>query len=177
MSYDDEQRSIGIKMAKAAGAKKTLAVIKDRSKGFKDILRTAVAEVPGGVDTLVTHILQAPPRWAYETLHHIPDLGSHRAALLKRAAMDSAVAFHTLRDVPNLGRHRDALLKKASEHPAWAHMTLRDVSNHGKHRDTLLQSVAKHPKSAYLTLKQVSDLGDRRKEIEDAAARYTAGRV
>ena len=142
-----EERQFGAQLANAAGATETQTAIKDKDKGFEDILKTAANECRerGGLDALLDNVLQGPPRWAYAALRYLPDVGSRRDELLTKAAGDPSSAFHTLRHVSDVGNHRDLLLKKATEDPGWAHMTLRRVSDLGNHRDLLLAAVEAPP--------------------------------
>ena len=49
-------------------------------------MNAAAAELPGGIDTLIEHILKGPSSWAYETLVAVPNLTpSHREKLIKKA--------------------------------------------------------------------------------------------
>ena len=143
-----EERQFGAHLANAAGAAQTQAAIDDKGKGFEDILKTAADECceRGGVDALIDNVLQGPPRWAYAALRYLPDVGSKRDELLKKAAGDPSSAFHTLRYVSNVGNHRDLLLRKAAEDPGWAHMTLRAIPNlENNHRDLLLEAMEATP--------------------------------
>src|SRR5215211_1103709 len=125
-----EERQLGAHLANAAGATQTQAAIEDKDKGFQDVLKTAADECRerGGVNALIDTLLQGPPRWAYAALRYLPDVGSRRDELLKKAAGDPSSAFHTLRHVADVGSHRDLLLQKAAEDSGWANMTLRTVS-------------------------------------------------
>jgi hypothetical protein len=111
----DEQRLFGIKLAKSGGVswQKTQAAIESKNGCFESILHTAVAE--GGVDALVSQVLQGPPEWAYNTLRYVPNLGANRDALLKKTAEDPEWALHALRLVPDLGNRRDFLAKNAGQ--------------------------------------------------------------
>src|SRR5918911_2108382 len=80
----DKDRRLGIDMAKALGATKTLAAIESKDACFAEILKVGVAEL--GLDAVVSQILQGPPEWAHRAYLNIPDLGSHSDALLQRAA-------------------------------------------------------------------------------------------
>lgn len=146
MNCNDE-RQLGIQLAKAAGAAETQAAFADNNCVPKKILQTAVAERlhTDGLETFVSHILQGPPRWAYLALRYLPDLGSQRDALLDKAAKEPQSAFYTLRYVPEVGSHRAALLKKVAADPGWAQMALRHVSHIGDHREALLAAVAAPP--------------------------------
>jgi len=79
----DEQRILGVKLAKAAGANKTLSAVKNQDACFHDIMRTAAEEV--GLDAFVSQVLQGPPEWANAALLYVPNLGSHRDALVQKA--------------------------------------------------------------------------------------------
>ena len=83
-NFYDRDRVTAMQIAKRLGATKTAAVIGDPTKNFKDIFAVAVPEI--GVDRLVAELIQAPPSWAHAALLYVPDLGSHSAALVKRAA-------------------------------------------------------------------------------------------
>ena len=107
----DEQRKLGLRLAKAAGATKTEAAIKDEELCHEDILKTAADEV--GVDTLVSNVLQGDPLWAHHTLRHVPNLGAGRDRLLQKVAESPTAAAHTVRYVPDLGSHRDAIMEAA----------------------------------------------------------------
>lgn len=81
-----KQRILGIEMAQSAGANLTQTTIEDNSKCFADILNAAATELPGGVDSLVEHILKGPSRWAYEALVAVPNLNpSNREKLIEKA--------------------------------------------------------------------------------------------
>lgn len=142
-----EERHLGAQLANAAGAAQTRAAIEDKNKNFEDIFKVAANDCceRGGVDALVSTVLQGPPRWAYAALRYVPDIGPQRDELLKKAAQDPSAAFHTLRDIPDLGEHRDALLKKVAEDPGWAQVTLHKVPDLGSHHGLLLAAVAPPP--------------------------------
>jgi len=142
-----EERQLGAQLANAAGGSQTRTAIEDKNKGFEEILRTAANECceKGGLDVLIDNILIGPPRWAYAALRYLPDVGSRRDELLKKAAGDPSAAFHTLRHVSNLGNHRELLIKKTAEDPGFASMTLRTVSDLDGHRDLLLAAVDAPP--------------------------------
>ena len=111
MSYD-EQRRFGIRLAQSENAVKTKEAIKDEHSCYEDILTTAADEV--GVDTLVSHVLESDPEWAYNTLIHVPNLGSHRDALIVKASESPEWALHTHRFVDDLGSHAEKVAKKAA---------------------------------------------------------------
>src|SRR5829696_7291341 len=121
-----EERQFGAQLANAARATETQTAIKDKDKGFEDILKTAANECRerGGLDALLDNVLQGPPRWAYAALRYLPDVGSRRDELLKKAAGAPSSAFHTLRYISDVGSHRDILIGKTAEDPGWANMTL-----------------------------------------------------
>jgi hypothetical protein len=142
-----EERRLAAHLANAAGATQTQATIEDKDKGFEEILKSAANECRerGGVNALIDTLLQGPPRWAYAALRYLPDVGSRRDELVKKAAGDPSSAFHTLRHVADVGSNRDLLLQKAAEDPGWANMTLRTVSDLGSHRNLLLAAVEAPP--------------------------------
>ncbi len=111
----DEQRLFGVKLTRTSGVdwQKTQAAIESKNSCFESILQTAAAE--GGVDALVSQVLQGPPEWAYNTLRYVPNLGQHRDTLLKKAAEDREWALHALRLVPDLGNRRDLLVRSAGQ--------------------------------------------------------------
>ncbi|MSQ48583.1 MAG: hypothetical protein EXR78_09430 [Deltaproteobacteria bacterium] len=108
MKYD-EQRRLGIELAKAAGLPKTQGTIESESCCFDDILKTALAE--GGTDALVSYVLQGPPEWAYQTLRYVP-VGAHREALLAKAAEAPEWALRAFH-FAQVRSQRSALLKSA----------------------------------------------------------------
>jgi hypothetical protein len=143
----NKERQLGAQLANAAGATQTQAAIEDKNQGFEDILKIAASECceRGGLNALIDNVLQGPPRWAYAALRYLPDAGSRRDELLKKAAGDPGSAFHTLRHVSDIGNHRDLLVKKIAEDPGRANMTLRTVSDLGNQRDLLLAAVDAPP--------------------------------
>ena len=110
MSYN-EQRRYGIRLAQSENAVKTKESIRDEHSCYEDILTTAADEV--GVDTLVSHVLESDPEWAYNTLIHVPDLGRHRDALIAKASESPEWALRTHRFVDDLGSNADMVAKKA----------------------------------------------------------------
>src|SRR5262249_3337597 len=109
-----EQRQLGLRLAKTLGARKTQDIIKDPTSSYELIIKTALMEI--GLDKLIPNVLEGPPEWAVYALRNIPNPGSHRDALLRKAAEDPESALHTLRFVPELGSHRRALTQKAGAH-------------------------------------------------------------
>jgi hypothetical protein len=107
----EEQRKVGLRLAKAAGATNTQAAIMNDDFCYEDILKTAADEV--GVDSLVSNVLQGDPLWAYHTLRHVPGLGAGRDRLLEKAAETPEVAAYTVRYVPDLGSQREAITEAA----------------------------------------------------------------
>lgn len=107
----DKERLHAMKLAKAVGAPKTLATLANKDACFESIIRTGMSEV--GLDTLVSQVLEGPPMWAQKTLLYVADVGSHRKALINKAAETPESAWDTLRFVDNVGSHRGALLKAA----------------------------------------------------------------
>jgi hypothetical protein len=167
----DEQRALGVQIAKQQGADATAQSIADKRQCFADILSAAVAEK--GLDVVVTGLLQGPPQWAAEALRHLSDLGPHRDALAARSAEDPGAAHYVLYHGAGVGEHRAALVAATAGDPSWAHMTLREVSDLGEQRDSLLAAVATDPDTARLALEQITDLGPHRDSIAAAAARAT----
>ena len=102
------ERAAGMKLALNLGAGKTLATIKDPNSCYEDILTTAQFEL--GLDKFAAAILQSDPFWAHKTLLHVPDLGSYRDAIIKKAAETPESALHTLRHVDDLGEHHAMLM-------------------------------------------------------------------
>ncbi len=80
----EQERAIGLELAKAAGAEQTLAAIKNDKFCYEAIFKTALQEK--GLDALVSNILQGPAEWSSFALQHLHDLGPHREALAQRAA-------------------------------------------------------------------------------------------
>jgi hypothetical protein len=109
----DEQRLLGMKLAKASGTsfQSTQSAIESKNSCFESILQIAVQEA--GIDAMVAQVLQGPPEWAFNTLRYVPNLGQHRDALLKKVAEDREWANNALRLVPNLGSSRDILARSA----------------------------------------------------------------
>lgn len=108
----DEQRGLGLKLAKALGATKTQESIKNANSNFETILKTASTEM--SLDRLVSKVLEGPAEWAYQTLRNVPNLSNdNRDALIRKAAEEPLSAVHTLRFVNDLGSHRNALSQKA----------------------------------------------------------------
>jgi hypothetical protein len=106
----DEQRGLGLKLAKSLGAVKTQEIIKNSN--FETILKTASTEM--SLDKLVSTVLEGPPEWAYQTLRSVPNLSNdNRNALIRKAAEEPLSALHTLRLVNDLGSHGKALSQKA----------------------------------------------------------------
>ena len=58
-------------------------------------------------------MLESDPEWASEMLQHIPNLGDHRDALLKKAATSPSSALHALRFVDDVGSHHQNLVLAA----------------------------------------------------------------
>ncbi|SDB80441.1 hypothetical protein GA0111570_102231 [Raineyella antarctica] len=129
------QRQIGLGLAEAENATRTSRVIKDPDACYDDIFAAAVEEI--GIDRLVARVLDNGPEWAYRVLLHVSDLGSHRSALIAKAAESPEWAFNTLRSVPDLGRHRDKLMATAAKSPEWALQTLRFVPDLGSSQHML----------------------------------------
>jgi hypothetical protein len=108
----DEQRALGLKLAKSLGAVKTQEIIKNANTNFETILKTASTEI--GLEKLVSNILEGPPEWAFHTLRDVPNLSNdQRSVLIRKAGEEPLSALHTLRLVNDLGSHRDALIQKA----------------------------------------------------------------
>ncbi len=107
----DEQRKLALKMAKEAGAEKTLEAIKNTDSCYADILKAAAEE--GGLNKLVPYILQGDPSWAYNTLINVPNLGNYRDELIKKASETPETALHTLRFVNDLGNHQEMVASAA----------------------------------------------------------------
>lgn len=108
----DEQRGLGLKLAKSLGAVKTQEIIKNANSNFETILKTASTEI--GLDKLVSNVLEGPAEWAYYTLRNVPNLSNdQRNTLIRKAGEEPLSAVHTLRLVNDLGSHRDALIQKA----------------------------------------------------------------
>lgn len=105
------QRRAGLKLALAAKAEKTRAAIKDESSCYADILHAAIEDV--GLDETVAKVLAGDPEWACQMLQHVPDLGAHRDALVRKAAESPASALDALRSVPDLGNHVQSLVLAA----------------------------------------------------------------
>jgi len=78
-----EQRRLGVKLAVKADAPKTLAVIKDTTSSYEDILATAVCEI--GAEKLAS-MLESEPEWAHYALLFVPDLGEGRDALVQASS-------------------------------------------------------------------------------------------
>ena len=77
----DEQRGLGLKLAKTLGAVRTQDILKDANNNFEAILKAASTEL--GPDKLVANVLQGPAEWSYHTLRYVPNLtGDQRDALL-----------------------------------------------------------------------------------------------
>lgn len=108
----DDQRKLAFRLAKQAGALKTLETIKDPKACYETILKTAASE--GGVDRLIDAVLQNDPWWAYKMLTFFPDLGEKREALLKKAAEDPQSALHAYRFVSGLDAGHQEMLQAAS---------------------------------------------------------------
>ncbi|MDX2416801.1 MAG: hypothetical protein QNK19_05000 [Xanthomonadales bacterium] len=105
------QRRAGMRLAIAAKALKTKDAIGDGSSCYEDILNAAIDDV--GLDTLTATILESDPEWASQMLQHIPNLGAHRDALLKKAATSPAAALHAFRFASDLGNHQQSLVLAA----------------------------------------------------------------
>lgn len=75
----EEQRKLGVRLAKEHGAEKTLAAIKDPNSCYTDILETAASEV--GMDKLVSVLKENDPIWATQALTVFSDLGDHHSDL------------------------------------------------------------------------------------------------
>lgn len=123
------QRRIGVRLAEAEKAPKTSQIINDPDSCYNEILTVAAEEI--GIDRLVARVLDNDPEWAYRVLLHVPDLGSHRDALIAKAAENPEWAFNTLRSIPDLASHRDELIATAVKSPEWALQTLRFVPDLG----------------------------------------------
>ena len=81
----DEQRALGLKLAKTLGAVRTQDILKDANNNFEAILKAASTEI--GPDKLVSNVLQGPAEWSYHTLRYVPNLtGDQRDALIRKAA-------------------------------------------------------------------------------------------
>jgi hypothetical protein len=108
----DEQRGLGLKLAKSLGAVRTQEIIKDPKSDFTTILKTASAEI--GLDKLVENIIEGPPEWAFHALRQIPNLSSkERDILIRKTAEEPLTAVHTLRSINDLGTHHNTLLQRA----------------------------------------------------------------
>ncbi len=107
----EKQRRAGLRLAVAAGAEKTQAAIKDESSCYEKILTAAIDDA--GLDAVTEKVLESDPEWASQMLQHIPNLGSHRDALLKKAATSPSAALHALRFAPDLGNHQQSLMLAA----------------------------------------------------------------
>lgn len=75
----DEQRKTALRLAKEAGAEKTLEAIKNPEACYGEILQTAAEEV--GMDKLVSILKDNDPIFATQALTHLPDLGENFAVL------------------------------------------------------------------------------------------------
>jgi hypothetical protein len=108
----DEQRGLGLKLAKSLGAIKTQQTLKDAKSNFETILKTASTEI--GLDKFIANVLEGPPEWAYHTLRHIPNLDNkHRDLLIRKTAEEPVTAVHTLRFINDIGAHHNTLIQKA----------------------------------------------------------------
>ena len=108
----DEQRGLGLKLAKTLGAVRTQDILKDANNNFEAILKAASTEL--GPDKLVANVLQGPAEWSYHTLRYVPNLtGDQRDALIRKAAEEPLSAVNTIRFISDLGSHRNALIQKA----------------------------------------------------------------
>ncbi|MBC7778375.1 MAG: hypothetical protein H7246_23285 [Phycisphaerae bacterium] len=85
-------RSAGIKLAEAAGAPKTAALIADKDACFQDIFESAVSEI--GPGPLVEALQKGPRLWSHMALSMLPNLGSHGEALNAALASSLAVSNH-----------------------------------------------------------------------------------
>ena len=81
------ERRVGIKLATALSAPKTVAAIKDLDSCYGDIFSVAAAEL--GADQIVSHILKlGHASWAQHALSHIPNLSlNQRQALAQQASV------------------------------------------------------------------------------------------
>lgn len=75
----EEQRKLGVRLAKEAGATKTLEAIKDPNVCYGEILKTAADEV--GMDKLVSVLRENNPIWATQALTAFHDLGEFHSDL------------------------------------------------------------------------------------------------
>lgn len=72
-------RSAGVKMAEAAGAPRTAAVIANKNACYHDIFNSAVDEIGHG--PFVEALKQGPRHWARTALNLMPNLGGHGTGL------------------------------------------------------------------------------------------------
>ncbi len=105
------ERLTALKLAQGIGAVKTVSAIKDPNQCYEDILKTAALEL--GLEKLVSYLLKEDPFWASNALQYVPNLGSYRDALIKKAAESPEAALHTLNLVDNIGSHANLLTASA----------------------------------------------------------------
>jgi hypothetical protein len=79
-----KDRRAGIKLAKAAGAPKTAALIANKDACFEDIFKSALSEV--SPDVLANALKKGPRLWSHMALHTMPDLNSDAKALIAAIA-------------------------------------------------------------------------------------------
>ncbi|MEM7573989.1 MAG: hypothetical protein AAF433_13865 [Bacteroidota bacterium] len=112
MNYDKQRRQ-GVRAAIAARADQTLAAIRDLNNCYGTIMKTAIEET--SVETLVEHVLDNDPEWAYRMLTLFPDLDPHhRKQLVAKTAEGEEAAISTLRFVPHLEDHEETMLTQAA---------------------------------------------------------------
>lgn len=82
------QRVAAIKLAEAAGATRTVALLRSDDYGdISKVMQLAIAEV--GLDAFVNAVRDGHPGWASDALRCAGDLGDHRESLIALAAADS----------------------------------------------------------------------------------------
>jgi len=105
------QRAAGLRMAITASAKSAQAAIKDEDSCYATIFKAAITDI--GLDKTVANVLRGDPEWASQMLEHVPDVGAHREALVKKAAESPSASLLALRNGSELGAARSEILAAA----------------------------------------------------------------
>lgn len=80
----EEQRKLGVRLAKEAGAEKTVEAIKNTDVCFEDILKTAYEEL--GAEKFAAILKDNEAEWSNYALKIVPEDDENRAALVEKTS-------------------------------------------------------------------------------------------
>ena len=124
-----EERNFGVKLAVEAEFAKTKSCFEDSNCDAETILKTALAESTGkgGIDLIVSKVLEGPSWWSYIVLRYLPDVCENRDKLLQRATENPKSAYYTLSFVSDLGGYRNQLIQAVLGDQGWMSLASSNI--------------------------------------------------